>query len=52
MLIGAPQNERLKSAFIKAQNIMHKMPCNHEFIKEDEAEAFAENLKKEIGAHH
>lgn len=51
MLIGAPQDERLKSAFIKAQNIMHKMPCKHNFIHEDEAADFAENLKKEIEAH-
>ncbi|MBF0506280.1 MAG: DUF3037 domain-containing protein [Nitrospirae bacterium] len=52
LLIGSPQDERLKSAFIKAQNIMHKMPCDHDFIKEDEAADFAENLKKEIEAHH
>lgn len=51
VLIGTPQDERLKSAFIKAQNIMHKMPCQHEFIREDEAVNFAESLKKEIEAH-
>lgn len=51
VLIGSPQDERLKSAFVKAQNILHKMPCEHEFIKEDEAEGFAEDLKKEIEAH-
>ncbi len=51
VLIGSPQDERLKSAFIKAQNIMHRMPCQHEFIREDEAEHFAENLKKEIESH-
>ncbi|MBI5212588.1 MAG: DUF3037 domain-containing protein [Nitrospirae bacterium] len=51
VLIGSPQDEKLKSAFIKAQNIMHKMPCDHKFIKEDEADDFAESLKKEIEAH-
>lgn len=51
VLIGSPHDERLRSAFIKAQNIMHKMPCPHDFVKEDEAEDFAENLKKGIVAH-
>lgn len=51
VLVGTPQDERLKSAFIKAQNILHHMPCDHDFIKEDEAEDFAESLKKEIEAH-
>lgn len=51
LLIGSPQDERLKSAFVKAQNIMHKMPCKHEFINENEAADFAENLKKDIEAH-
>jgi hypothetical protein len=27
------------------------MPCDHDFIKEEEAESFAENLKKDIDAH-
>jgi hypothetical protein len=51
ILLGAPLDERLKSAFVKAQNIMHRMPCDHEFIKEDEAKDFAESLEKEIKAH-
>lgn len=51
ILLGTPQDERLRPAFVKAQNIMHKMQCEHEFIKEDEAEDFAENLRKEIEAH-
>ena len=51
ILLGAPQDERLKPAFVKAQNIMNRMPCEHEFINEDEAECFAENLRKEIEEH-
>ena len=51
ILLGAPQDERLKRAFVKAQNIMNRMLCEHEFIKEDEAEGFAENLRKEIEEH-
>lgn len=51
LLLGTPTNERQKSAFIKAQNIMHRMPCEHEFIREDEAADFAEHLKSEIEEH-
>ena len=51
ILLGSPQDERLKSAFVKAQNIMHKMQCDHDFIKEDEAEDFAEKFRIEIEAH-
>lgn len=51
ILLGIPLDERLKSAFVKGQNNIHRMPCAHEFIKEDEAEDFAESLKTEIEAH-
>jgi hypothetical protein len=51
VLLGNPQDESFKPAFVKAQNLLHKMPCKHEFIQEDEAEAFAEHLKKEIETH-
>jgi len=27
------------------------MPCEHEFVQEEEAEEFAEALKKEINEH-
>lgn len=51
VLLGEPQDKKLVSIFSKAQNILHKMPCEHDFIKEQEAEYFAEHLKKEIEAH-
>ncbi len=51
VLLGAPLDEKLKKSFLKAQNILHTMPCEHEFIKEDEAEEFADQLKKEIEIH-
>lgn len=51
MLLGTPKEEKHKSAFIKAKNIMHQMPCMHEFIEEDGAENFAEHLKSEIEKH-
>lgn len=51
LLLGAPQDENLKKAFVKAQNILHTMKCDHDFIREDEADQFAEKLKHEIEVH-
>lgn len=51
LLLGAPQDERLKAAYVKAKNIMNNMPCKHEFIAEDEADDFAESLRREIEEH-
>lgn len=48
VLLGSPSDNKVKLAFVKAQNILNKMPCKHEFIKEDEAESFAGELQKEI----
>ena len=51
MLLGEPNDERLQSTFIKAQNILNKMPGQKEFIAERDAEAFAEELEREVKAH-
>src|SRR5260221_6756281 len=51
LLLGEPQGAGLKNTFIKASNILHKMPGNPELIRENEAEGFAENLAREIKAH-
>ncbi len=51
VLLGSPHNSKGNSSFVKAQNILNTIPCKTEFIKEDEAEEFAENLRKEIEAH-
>lgn len=51
LLLGKPKNEQLNKYFIKAENIMNKMPCKHEFVKEDEADAFAEELAMKIETH-
>ncbi len=52
ILLGMPQTDKLKQTFIKAQNIMYNIPGKPEFIKEDEADKFAEELKKEMGSHN
>ena len=49
ILLGAPQSGTLKQEFIKAQNIMYKIPNKPSFIQENEAESLAEHLKKEMG---
>jgi hypothetical protein len=51
LLLGAPHDDKLLPAFIKAQNILHKMQCPHDFIREDQADKFAQDLKKEIEEH-
>jgi len=51
LLLGEPQDEGLRPTFVKAQNILHKMPGHKEFIKESEAEAFAAELAREVRAH-
>lgn len=51
VLLGEPHEASLKSAFTKAQNILHKMPGDPEFVRENEAESFAQELAQEIRAH-
>jgi hypothetical protein len=51
LLLGEPQDERLKSTFVKAQHILDKMPVQKVFVWESEAEAFAQGLAKEIHSH-
>jgi hypothetical protein len=51
ILMGEPRDTALKSSFVKAQNILHKIPGQHELISENEAEQFAEELAAEIRDH-
>jgi hypothetical protein len=51
MLLGEPSDERLRPMFVKAQNILNKMPGRKEFIRESEADAFAQELAREIEGH-
>jgi len=51
LLLGEPQDDRLQSNFIKAQNILNKMPGKKEFVQESEAEAFADELEKQVRQH-
>jgi len=51
LLLGKPKESKLQTAYVQAKNILHKMPCKHDFVQEDEAEQFAEALKDEIKEH-
>lgn len=51
MLLGQPTDDRLQATFVKARNILHKMPGRKEFILESEAEAFAQELAREVAEH-
>jgi hypothetical protein len=50
-LMGEPRDASLRGAFVKAQNILHKMPGKPEFVSESEAEEFAVDLAEKIKAH-
>jgi hypothetical protein len=51
ILLGEPADDRLKPTFVRAQNILNKMPGKKEFVRESEAESFAEELAREVQGH-
>ncbi|NOT54380.1 MAG: DUF3037 domain-containing protein [Deltaproteobacteria bacterium] len=51
LLLGKPHQEKLRASFVKAENILHKMPCRHEFVGEDEAAKFAVAVEDELKRH-
>jgi hypothetical protein len=51
LLLGAPRDPSLQTAFMKAQNILYKSPPKPELVRESDAEGFAESLMEEIRQH-
>jgi len=51
LLLGPPSIETNRSAYIKAKNLLHKMPIDHRLIEEDEAEDFAEDISAYMREH-
>ncbi|MBI3922110.1 MAG: DUF3037 domain-containing protein, partial [Armatimonadetes bacterium] len=49
ILLGHPQSDRLRVPYTKAKNILHKMPCKHELVSEEEADDFAGTVQHEVG---
>jgi hypothetical protein len=51
MLIGEPRTEKLKPAYIKALNILKKMPVQKDIISEQKANKFSSDLADEMAKH-
>jgi hypothetical protein len=51
VLLGPPSIETNRSAYIKAKNLLHKMPIAHELIEEDGAEDFADHISAYMREH-
>jgi hypothetical protein len=51
VLLGPPSIETNRSAYIKAKNLLHKMPIDHRLIEEDEAEDFADHISAYMREH-
>jgi hypothetical protein len=51
VLLGEPQLEKLKQPFVKALNILNKMPVKKVFVHEQEAAKFSRELAGEIQQH-
>jgi hypothetical protein len=51
LLLGEPRDDKLRPAYVKAKNILHKMPGKTEFVSEHEADSFSEDLANDIKQH-
>lgn len=51
-LLGAPTSPHLKAAYIRAENLLNGIKVKHQFIREDEADAFAKELEEELKVPH
>ena len=51
LLLGRPSSEKHQATFIKAENILNKIPGEKEFIREHEADSFSDSLAGEIQSH-
>jgi hypothetical protein len=51
VLLGPPLIETHRAAYVKAKNLLHKMPIDHQLIEEDEAEDFADRISAYMREH-
>jgi hypothetical protein len=51
LLLGQPQLESHHDAYVKAKNLLHKMPVAHVLVEENEASSFAEDLAMFMKQH-
>jgi hypothetical protein len=52
ILLGPPMLESYRSAYVKAKNLLHKIPIEHELIEEDAAEHFAAYIEDFMKKHN
>lgn len=51
ILLGKPKHEDHYKAYIRAKNLLHKMPVKHEIYDEDEAKDFARDIADYMKRH-
>src|ERR1039458_8560254 len=51
ILLGEPRIEKLRPAYVRAMNILHKMPVKMDFVSEQEASKFFRELADEMAKH-
>jgi hypothetical protein len=51
-LLGAPTSPHLQEAYVRAENLLNGIKVKHQFIREDEAAAFAKKLEEELKVPH
>lgn len=51
LLLGEPSLEKHRSTFIRAENILNKIPGDKEFVREHDASKFSEDLAREMLSH-
>jgi hypothetical protein len=51
VLLGHPHLEVNRTAYVKAKNILHKMPIKHELVEERDADAFMKYLADYMEEH-
>ena len=51
VLLGEPRNDKLRAAYSKARNILNKMPVDKEFVTEQEAPRFSQEMAREMAQH-
>jgi len=51
LLLGEPQNADLRPAYLRARNILNKLPVEHQLVLEQDAAAFGEILAAQVDVH-
>ena len=51
VLLGEPRNDKLRPTYLRALNILRKMPVEKKFVTEQEAAQFSQELAQEMAEH-